>query len=40
MRNSLLDEDRKRYADNKIPLFQVAWRKSQATNCLVKNFFG
>lgn len=30
MRNILLEEDRRRYDDKKIPLFQIAWRKAQA----------
>lgn len=33
MKNNVLEEDRKRYTDGKIPLFQVAWRKSQASGC-------
>lgn len=32
MKENFLNQDRQRYEDGKIPLFQVAWRKAQASS--------
>lgn len=32
MKENFLNQDRQRYVDGKIPLFQVAWRKAQASS--------
>lgn len=32
MKNKFLEEDRERYQNGKMPFFQIAWRKAQASS--------